>query len=159
MRAAAVRLAVGGFAALLGSSFLLGGCGSGKDSNSDALDVAAFCGNIHFQSPPRVVFTERSGNPPPNGDTSIRLVVDVPNTDIGYFEKLSDLPEPTPGPPEVWASSYLKDKALSDEIKAGGPADFQHVLQDRNGTPYSRLVVIQKTQRPDTRIYISASCG
>ncbi|MGL6236114.1 MAG: hypothetical protein ACRC20_12310 [Segniliparus sp.] len=151
-------LSARGLAALFGAVLFLGGCGHSSDKTDDALGDAASCGNIHFKSRPSVVFTEY--NDKVGGvEFSVRLVVDVPNADTEAFEKLSDLPEPTPGPPAVWSNSFLKDKALSEGIKASSPEDFQHVIQERASTPYSRLVVIQKTPRPDTRIYIYVGCG
>ena len=130
----------------------------GSDTADNALRDAESCGNVHFKSRPSVVFAEYNDNVG-GAEFSVRLVVDVPDADVESFKTLSDLPEPTPGPPEAWSDSFLKDKAISDGIKAGGPADFQHVLQERDSTPYSRLVVIQKTPRPETRIYVYTGCG
>lgn len=127
-----------------------------QDDDDPVFDQAAKCGNIHFPSRPTVVWSRSDDSW--NGDSAIRLVVDLSNSDLGGFEKLSALPPPVPGLPEGWLESRGKIKELADVIRSGKPEDFQHIDQDPPAAPYPTGVVLQRTGPEKTRVYIGINC-
>ena len=122
---------------------------------------AGGCG--HFVFPPSRSIVLATTEADWHGDGRIELVADIPTRDLDSFVQQSKLPPLTPGAPEGWIESILKDhqeKELADVLRAGKPEDFQQNYQSIRESPSGRDrgVIAQQLHNDKTRIYIDLNC-
>lgn len=123
-------------------------------SHTWGLTDAERCGRLHFPSSTKVLSLEgfRAFQ-----DTSIKLIVDIPSSDLEEFREGSDLPEFSPGIPEQWVNQYWEDSDFASEVLHTDPADSSHIDWSRGPSDDKKIAALGVNE-PETRLYITLMC-